>query len=361
MRKFTAIAFWFPLFVAANCVLQIQPAFGQTPATVKLQITNGVSRLSVSGAASNACTIQFATNLAGVNPWHYLANFQATSSPALFSDTNSLFPSRFYRAFTQLLPTNVVPATNMIWISPGTFTMGSPTNEALRGSDEIQHVVTLSRGFFMAKFPVKQADYLALTSTNPSFFSTNHGYAQNLNLPVEEVSWNDATNYCALLTQHEITGGRISSGWAYRLPTESEWEYACRAGTMTAFYYGSALRSGMANFDGQIEYDAKLGAINNPSGIFLDQPTGVGSYEANAWGLFDMCGNVCEWCQDWYGNYPAGPVTDPQGPATGSARVVRNNSYFAYAQFCRSAERFISNPTNTFGNVGFRVVLAPSP
>jgi formylglycine-generating enzyme required for sulfatase activity len=351
------------LLTALIWLLPAQPAGAQTPANLKLQLTNGLALLTISGAASNACTIQFTTNLTQLNPWHYLTNFQPTNNPAVFSDPNPPLASlRLYRVFTQQLPTNVVPATNMVWISPGTFTMGSPTNEALRGADETQHAVTLSRGFFMGQYPVTQGGYLTITSTNPSFYSTNRGYGQNLNLPVEHVSWGNATNFCALLTHQEQVAERLPAGWIYRLPTESEWEYACRAGTLTAFYYGSALRSGMANFDGQIEYDASLGAINNPSGIFLDQTTAVGSYEANAWGLFDMCGNVYEWCQDLYGSsYPAGPVTDPQGAVTGSSRVVRGGSLLGYAQYCRSAQRSVSDATNAFDNLGFRVVLAPGP
>ena len=131
--------------------------------------------------------------------------------------------------------------TNMVWIPPGTFVMGSPTNEAERDSDETQHTVTLTQGFYMGKYAVTQGEYLALMGSNPSYFTT-HDYNGNpirpdLNRPVEQVSWIDATNYCAHLTQQEQAAGRLPAGWVYRLPTESEWEYACRAGTTTAFHY----------------------------------------------------------------------------------------------------------------------------
>ena len=141
---------------------------------------------------------------------------------------------------------------------------------------------------------------------------------------------------------------------------ESEWEYACRAGTTTAFYLGRALRSGQANFDGRYEYDAASGTISKPNGIHLDITTPVGSYAANGWGLYDMVGNVFEWCQDWYGPYPAGSVTDPQGPVTGPSRVIRCGCWCLSAWWCRSAFRDAnSTPDNLNGDYGLRVVLAP--
>src|SRR5437667_10903877 len=204
--------------------------------------------------------------------------------------------------------------------------MGSPTNEAERYSDEVQHLVTISRGFWMEKFSVTQGDYVAVVGSNPSFFNgvqTNYpagDYGTNLNRPVEQVRWYDATNYCGLRTQQERAAGLIPTNYVYRLPTESEWEYADRAGTTTAFYLGSGLYSGEANFDGQYEYDASVGPIYNASGIWLQQTTAVASYAANPWRLYDMIGDVFEWCRDWYGPYPAGSVTDPQGAVTGSGR-----------------------------------------
>jgi formylglycine-generating enzyme required for sulfatase activity len=351
MRIFNFITFMMiaSLFSLAN------PVWSQTPASLNIQFSNGYVRLNISGAVSNACTVQYATNLTQLNPWHYQRNFLLTNSPVLFLDTNQLsLTPRFYRVFTQQLPTNVVPLTNMIWISPGTFIMGSPTNEAERIADETQHTVTLSRGFYMGKYLVTQGDYLALIGSNPSYFPTNH--VQNLNLPVEEVNWDDATNYCARLTQQEMTAGRLPTDWSYRLPTESEWEYACRAGTTTAFYYGNALRSGMANFDGTREYDSTEGTITNSIGINLAQTTVVGSYEANAWGLSDMCGNVEEWCWDWYGIYPSGSVIDPQGPTTGPSHVIRGGAWFYPSVSCRSAER--GDAFGFFNFLGFRVILA---
>jgi len=142
------------------------------------------------------------------------------------------------------------------------------------------------------------------------------------------------------------------------LPTESEWECACRAGTTTAFHYGSALRSGGANFDGRYEYDATVGENYNAIGVYLGQTTAVGGYEPNGLGLHDMHGNVWEWCRDWYGAYPGGGVTDPPGAASGSYRVFRGGSWNASGRLCRSACRNGYYPSYKYAYVGFRVVLA---
>ena len=201
--------------------------------------------------------------------------------------------------------------------------------------------------------------------SNPSWFTTidNKGnpISPDLNRPVEMVSWDDATNYCAHLTQQEQAAGRLPVGWVYRLPTESEREYACRAGTTTAFHYGNALHGGMANFYDYHEYDASIGEIYvaNPGVPQLPRTTTVGSYQPNAWGLYDMHGNLWEWCRDWYGTYPTGSVTDPQGPPSGSGRVVRGGSWGEDGGYCRSAFRFDVRPSFRGGDNGFRVVLAP--
>ena len=287
-----------------------------------------------------------------------------TNSPpgldAVTADTNgairvnvpllSVSGPMFYRVRGYAVPTNLVA------IPAGSFVMGSPTNEPARGTDETQHTVTISQSFCMGKFEVTQAEYLAVMGNNPSY------YTGDLSRPVETVSWQDATNYCAQLTARERSAGRLPAGYGYRLPTESEWEYACRAGTTTAFHYGAALRSGMANFRGYYEYPpcgTDTYYCYNPSGIYLDRTTSVGSYAPNGWGLYDMHGNVFEWCQDWYGPYPDGSVSDPQGAPTGSSRVIRSGGWYNSADYCRSALRSGDDPPTRYDIIGFRVVLAP--
>ncbi|HXP61012.1 MAG TPA: formylglycine-generating enzyme family protein, partial [Dongiaceae bacterium] len=194
------------------------------------------------------------------------------------------------------------PAPSVAWsdllatIEPGTFLMGSPGSEADRSDDEgPQTRVTISKSFSMGKYEVTQRQYETVMRTNPSSFK---GEAS---LPVENVSWVEATNFCARLTEKERQAGRLPAGYVYRLPTEAEWEYACRARTTSRFSYGD-----------DTQYD-KLGryawCFRNGGG----QTHPVGTKSPNRWGLYDMHGNVWEWCMDWYGGYPGGSVTDPTG------------------------------------------------
>ena len=239
-------------------------------------------------------------------------------------------------------PATVIPVLGMVWIQPGTFIMGSRADEPGRYSNEgPQTVVTLTRGFWMGNHEVTQAEYLKVIGSNPSDFTGD------TNRPVERVTWHNATNYCGLLTQAERTAGRIPSNWGYRLPTEAEWEYACRAGARTTRYgYGDDLSyAALGNY---AWYSANSGSTTHP----------VEQKLANPWGLMDMHGNVAEWCQDCDGTYPGGSVTDPQGPGTGLFRVYRGGSWL-YGGYCRSAFRDSNYPSGAYSDVGFRVVLAP--
>jgi formylglycine-generating enzyme required for sulfatase activity len=218
----------------------------------------------------------------------------------------------------------------MVWIAPGTFTRG--------GSE-----VTISRGFGMSKYEVTQAQYKAVVGTDPSHFKGD-------NNPVEKVSWHDAVAYCTKLTGKEKAAGRLPVGYEYRLPTEAEWEYACRAGTTTLFSFG--------------DDESKLGEYGWYGSNSGHTTHSVGEKKPNGWGLYDMHGNVYEWCQDWYGNYPGGSVTDPQGPATGSYRVARGGCWDTDAGGerggCRSEGRGYYSPVRAMYCTGFRPVLAPT-
>ncbi len=260
----------------------------------------------------------------------------------------------------------VLSVSNMVYIPPGTFVMGSPASERERRDDEMQHTVTLTQGFWMGRHEVSQEEYWGVMGSNPSYwrngqsaFGSGGEVTNDLRHPVELVSWNDATNYCGGLTTRERAAGRIPANYRYRLPTEAEWEYACRGGTTNAFHYGKALRGTMANLDARFEYDADVGTISTSN--YFGRTSVVGSSMPNGFGLYDMHGNVWEWCGDRYGTYPFGPVSDPHGPVLGSNRVFRGGSWFSFGNHCRSAFRYWFDPEYRFTDLGLRVVLAPSP
>lgn len=246
-------------------------------------------------------------------------------------------------------PPAVTPGLTMVWIKPGTFVMGSPTGEVdhYEYYEGPQTVVTLTRGFWMGQHLVTQGEYVTVVGSNPSFFTGD------LNLPVESVAWTDATNYCGLLTQSERSAGRLPANWVYRLPTNAEWEYACRALTTTRTYWGDD--PGYTNMVNQAWYKENSNGQTHP----------VGQKPPNPWGLADMEGNLWEWCQDWFDVYPGGSVTDPQGPASSSngRRVGRGGSWYDDAIWSRSAARYDFLPDNPYypEMMGFRVVLARSP
>jgi len=169
--------------------------------------------------------------------------------------------------------------------------------------------------------------------------------------PVEKVSWEDAMAFCGKLNEREGQAGRLPEGYKYSLPTEAQWEYACRAGTTSVFSFGDSLSSQQANFDGEEPYgDAEIGP-------YLGTTSPVGNYPPNKWGLYDMHGNVREWCYDWYGEYGTGVVTDPIGPSSGSSRVARGGSWCDYGESCRSANRDWYYPGGRDFNLGFRLSL----
>ncbi|MBT3635501.1 MAG: SUMF1/EgtB/PvdO family nonheme iron enzyme, partial [Opitutae bacterium] len=210
----------------------------------------------------------------------------------------------------------------MIFCPPGTFTMGSPASEANRGTDETQHQVTLTSGFYLGKYEVTQAQYETVMTGNPEGLNAKPSeWPNNDNRPVEKVSWDDAQIFLTRLHQSEQTAGRLPTGWKYALPTEAQWEYACRAGTTTVFSWGNSATSTQANFKGTHPYG---GGASGPN---LQQTTDVGQYGDNPWGFFDMHGNVWEWVYDWKANFSGGAQTNPEGPASGSLRVIRGSSW----------------------------------
>jgi formylglycine-generating enzyme required for sulfatase activity len=242
----------------------------------------------------------------------------------------------------------VTPIPGLAIIQPGTFQMGSNAAFAepyFGTSDEKPvHSVTISYPFWMGATEVSQAQYQALMGTNPSGFP-------GANRPVEVVSWFDAQAYCAALTIQQAALGNVPAGYQYRLPTEAEWEYACRAGTTTEFNVGSALFCNQARF--RYSYHSNSECSGWQSGTVP-----VGSYPPNPWGLFDTHGNVWEWCLDSSASYPAGAVADPFVTG-GPIRVIRGGGYGYDSGDCRSAGRGYLTPGEAYGDLGFRVVLAP--
>lgn len=402
---------------------------------------------------------------------------------------------------------------NMSYLDP-VYTMGSPTSEAERNSDENQHTAIITYHFYISKYEVTQNEYNQVMGNNPSHFTSANGYTDDLDRPVENVTWAQAKSYCDTLTSQALATGAIPIGWAYRLPTEAEWEYSARGTALSshpitlqtnhsmtvcnvigsnpwgnnnrewsdsftavgsgiirsftlyitslganpsrlqgnivddtamadsrasngadichfdtyisttgfleincdnaidlqkkvmagdsmrigmpytdsgiclgaqspnhnipylisysqafdpssAFSFGSSIRGGEANFNDWYEYDSSIGTIpinppRSPQAPFLNMTTNVGSYSANSVDLYDMHGNVAEWCNDWYGNYPSGnDAIDYFGPASGSTRIVRGGSWEDHGVTCRSAARMSLNPESASSHVGFRIVLAP--
>ena len=236
----------------------------------------------------------------------------------------------------------------MLLIPAGTFTMGSPEDEPERRENEPQHEVTVP-GFFMSRYPVTQAQWRFVTNLQqvnralkpePSHFKGD-------NRPVEQVSWDEAVEFCDRLTAHTQR--------PYRLPSEAKWEYACRAGTTTPFHFGKTLTTEVANYDGNSAY------TNSAKGEYRAETTPVDRFGiANAFGLCDMHGNVLEWCQDHYGSYGKTPTNGSAltTPDEETNRVLRGGSWFDNPRYCRSGYRYTYTPDDRYNFIGFRVSCA---
>lgn len=243
---------------------------------------------------------------------------------------------------TRALPKDIVNSIGMklVYIPPGKFTMGSPKNEKDRGDKEDQHEVEISKGFYMGAYEVTQEEYETVMGKNPSFHSASGNgklYVDGLDtrrFPVENVSWEDATEFCSKLSRKENK--------SYDLPTEAEWEFACRAGSRAAYSFGDTISQQKASYGYEVKRPAKVGSYPPP----------------NDWRLFDMHGNVWEWCKDWYKSdyYAESPPRDPLGPASGTSRVLRGGSFVYDACDCRSAARSHNQPGSRNDGSGFRVV-----
>ena len=221
--------------------------------------------------------------------------------------------------------TELRPSPGMVLIKAGSFVRS-------------RHWVTLSHDFWLAKYEVTQGEYTALLGRNPSHFKD-----VGTNCPVEKVSYVDAMRYCAALSQREREARRLAPGYEYRLPSEAEWEYACRAGTTNLFSFR----------DSTTEADHYAWTAENSDG----KPHPVGQKLPNPWGLYDMHGNVWEWTLDWYAPYPATDLRDPAGPSHGRFKVFRGGGWNNDIEYARSANRFGMSPTNGIYFVGFRVAL----
>lgn len=302
-----------------------QPNFNTTSFSVKMTAISGAAPYLVIDLSG------------GANAASYPVRF-AAAGPDLASDTCR---------------------TTELWLKlvlPGTFTMGSPTDELGRSTSETQHTVTLTKPFYMGVFQMTQKQYTLVMGSNPSSYRGD-------TRPVEQVSYNDirgtllGANWPAH-AQVDATSflGKIRARTAlnFDLPTEAQWEYACRAGTTTALNNGRDLSN--PGQDAAMDEVGRYGYNQNDGkGGYSSRHTKVGSYVPNAWGLYDMHGNVYEWCLDWYGSYATGAVTDPVGCASGSDRVQRGGHYYSFAQSCRSAYRSYYYPSYRSHSIGFRL------
>jgi formylglycine-generating enzyme required for sulfatase activity len=232
-----------------------------------------------------------------------------------------------------------------VLIPAGTFDMGSPPDEPHRNKDEVGHQVTISKPFYMQTTEVTRGQWKSLMGWN--LFGRKRGKSRDK--PKTKVSWHDGMRFVEKLNA-------LNEG-VYRLPTEAEWEYACRAGGQEAYSWGKTIECSRAMYGNNELKAPDCQPYVKTKGLPLDEPAPVMSYPPNAWGLYDMHGNVWEWCSDWYAKYPEDSVIDPSGPTSGKDKVRRGGSWFKHGWLCRSANRNYSHPASRYTTTGFRVVM----
>jgi formylglycine-generating enzyme required for sulfatase activity len=264
-------------------------------------------------------------------------DFGNVTSATLTLDINT---SKIGSPFGDIFYVKSADNMELLWVQPGTFEMGSPLTEDNRSNDETQRNVTISNGFYLGRFEVSQHEYFKVMNSNTDDLFARPSFDQDdSSKPVESVSWNDINStFLPLLNKLESDNGNLPNGWTYSLPTEAEWEFSCRAGTSTSYSYGDSSSTDDANYNGS---STKV----------------IGFYNSNAWGFYDMHGNVEEWVSDWYGDYNTSSLIDPVGPIDGTKKVYRGGRYSSDTANIRSANR--GSLENNFNNrrIGFRLAL----
>jgi formylglycine-generating enzyme required for sulfatase activity len=308
-----------------------------SPPAIRVRVNAAGLWLSWSGIPGDSFQVQSCPSLDA--PWSPLPAEIVTNGYAFACVTPLPAHTCFYRV--QRVSRLQLP-DSMVWIPPGSFLMGTAADDPHRTADELaQFSVTFTRGFWIGRHEVTQSEYQNLLCANPAAFRTN------LENPVEKVSWAEAVEYCRRLTEREQQAGRLPADYAYRLPTEAEWEYATRAGSLHQFTFGD-------DFAALAQY----GWYSTNSG---GNPHPVGALLPNAWGLQDVHGNVLEWCWDWINPAPAGSVTNFCGTTNGLYRVARGGHWSSPWTHCRCGwrQRYLAVPATRQSYLGFRVVLAP--
>ena len=337
--------------VTVNIVPPTISTFTSTPNS----ITSGQST-TLSWSVAGATSLSVDQGVGTVTGTNVTVTPASTTNYTLTATNTAGSVTASTKVFVQTMLAFTLPggvSLNVVSIPNGTFTMGAPANEEDAFANEMPtQQVTISQSFYMANLLTTQAQWQAVMGSNPSMFSVAGGgsMTDDLTRPVEQVSWIDitASTIGFMDKLNAATASTRPTGLVFRLPTEAEWEYSCRAGTATRFYWGDDLAY----------TDIATNAWYFPNSSHTTHP--VGKMTKNAFGLFDMAGNVWEWCEDWYGLYPGISETDPKGPASGTCRIVRGGSWNSLqGYFCRSAYRYyIGPPSSSYSYLGFRVVLA---